>query len=167
MYYKIENKECEVYKNLHALRTKELKMSDENLSAINEKIGLKWESFLGHSGQQNFRRTTQYSGFKFVEPEKVCLKTWQNHKEHNDMFVPNLKTKLGREMSEFLLNGLKGSNYNQVFDILNLEHSNRFTFPVVHIVGEIVILYLKDEEPEDENIIEITKKEFDALLSPA
>lgn len=40
MYYKIENKESKVYKSLHALRTKELKMSDKNLSAIKEKTGL-------------------------------------------------------------------------------------------------------------------------------
>lgn len=167
MYYKIENKDSEVYKSLHALRTKELKMSDENLSAIKEKTGLDFESFLGHSGQQNFKRTTQYHGFKFIETEKVCQKTWQNHKEYDDMFVPNKKTKSGREMSEFLLNGLKGSNYNQVFDLLDLEHSNRFTFPYLEIVGEVIVLYLKNEEPINDNVIEITKKEFDALLSLA
>lgn len=164
MYYKITNKECEVYKKLHELRTKELLIKEENEKEINEKTGLEWKSFLGHSGQQNFRRTTQFSGFKFLEPDKVCLRTWKEHSEHKGFFVPNRKTKVGREMSEFLLNGLRGSNYNQVFEILNLEHSNRFTFPYVEIEKDIIVVYLKDEEPKDENLIEITKKEFNDLL---
>ena len=36
MYYKIENKECEVYKKLHELRTKELLISEENKQAIKD-----------------------------------------------------------------------------------------------------------------------------------
>jgi hypothetical protein len=34
MYYKIENKECEVYKKLHEMRTFELQLDEENLSKI-------------------------------------------------------------------------------------------------------------------------------------
>ena len=168
MYYKIENKESDIYKSLHDLRTKELQISDENVDAIKAKTNLNWKTFLGHDSQQNFRRVTQFTGFKFTEPEKVCLKTWKVHDEYSDTFIPNKKTKLGREMSDFLLNGLKSSNYNQVFDILNLERSNSFNFPFVEIINDLIVLWLGDKhEPVDENIIEITKKEFDALLSVA
>lgn len=160
MYYKITNKECEVYKKLYSLRVTERIISESNLKKINEKVGLKWHAFLGYSGQQNFRRTTQYQGFKFEEPEKICLKIWKESREHEGFFVPNRKTKRGREMSEFLLNGLESSNYNIVFDILNLDHLDRFTFPFVEIVDGQIVIFLKNEEPKDPNIIEITKREF-------
>lgn len=52
MYYKIENKESEVYKRLHEMRTKEHQMAKDNIEAINQKVGLEWETYLGHSGQQ-------------------------------------------------------------------------------------------------------------------
>jgi hypothetical protein len=166
MYYKIENKECEVYQKLHEMRAYELKISEENKQAIKDKSGLDFESFYGHSGQQNFRRVTGYTGFKFTEPEKVDSKVWQRHKEHNDIFIPNKKTKLGREMDEFISNGLKGSNFNTPLKILGLEHPRRFSFPFVDIAGEIIVLFLDDQfEPKDENVIEITKREFDALRS--
>ena len=37
MYYKIENKECEVYKKLHQMRTEEIQIGKENEKAIEEK----------------------------------------------------------------------------------------------------------------------------------
>lgn len=166
MYYKIENKDCEVYKKLHEMRTKELLISEENKQAIRDKSGLDFESFLGHSGQQNFRRVTQYTGFKFTEPEKVDLKIWQSDKTHSKIFVPNRRTKQGREMEKFLLNGLKGGHFTEPLEIMGLEHPRRFTFPFIEIAGEVILLYLDDQmEPKDENIIEITKCEFEKLNS--
>ena len=165
MYYKIDNKECEVYKKLHALRLKELKIEADNITAIEEKTGLKFTTFLGNSGQQNWRRVTEYDGFKFTEPDKVDPKIWKKHSEHEGIFIPNRKTKLGREMAEFILNGLNGSRYDSVFKILKIEHGRKFSFPYVSVVGEIIIIFLGDstDEPKDKNIIEITKREFNEL----
>jgi len=164
MYYKIVNKESEAYKRLHEMRTKELQIEKDNASAIEEKTGLKFKTFLGHNSQQNFYRVPQYSGFKFTEPEKVDTKVWKQDSEHKDIFVPDRKTKIGREMSEFLSNGLKGSNYGNVFEILSINRPIRFTFPFVEIYGDIIGLFLGDEQqPSDENIIEITSKEFGML----
>jgi hypothetical protein len=161
MYYKIENKECKVYQELHALRTEELKIEKENIKAIEEKTGLKWKNSFGHHGQQNFRRVTSYSGFEFKETEKVDLKIWKQHKQEQSVYVPNTRTKLGREMQEFLNNGLKGSRYDKVIKILKLDDLRRFTFPFVEIVNNIIIIYLDDyHEPKDINVIEITKREF-------
>lgn len=164
MYYKIENKDCKVYKELYEMRTKELEISEENKKAIEEKTVLTFESFLGKSGQQNFRRVTQYSGFLFNEPEKVDLKIWKKHKDYPDCFEPNKRTKIGREMAEFLSNGLKGSRFNKPLDILGLKANGRFTFPYVEIFGDIILIYLDDNmNPTDENVIEITKREFEQL----
>jgi len=161
MYYKIENKECEVYKKLHALRMKELQIEEENLSAIKEKIKFDFQHFLGKTGQQHFCRVTKFYGFEFLEPEKVDLKIWKKDKEYPNIFIPNTRTKLGKEMQKFLSNGLKKSDYGDVWDILELTYLSKFTFPFVEIVGDVIILYLDDnQESKDENVIEITKKEF-------
>ena len=165
MYYKIENKECEVYKQLHQMRTEEIQIGKDNEKAIEEKTGLKFDTFLGNPGQQNFRRVTRFSGFEFLEPEKVDLKIWKRDKEHPEIFVPNNRTKLGREMADFLANGLKRSRYDRVWEILNLKSLKRFQFPYVEIVNDVIIISLDDEhEPSDENVIEITKREFNKLL---
>lgn len=78
MYYKIENKESEVYKKLYELRKKEIQFEKDNVKAIEEKTGLTWESFLGYAGQQNFNRVTQFTGFNFKEIDKIDSKIWKN-----------------------------------------------------------------------------------------
>ncbi len=162
MYYKIENKDCTVYKELYSLRKKEIQIEKDNLVAIEEKTGLKFINTFGRHGQQNFRRVSRYAGFEFLEIEKVDLKIWKQHKDEPGVYVPNTRTKLGREMQEFLNNGLEGSNYNDVIDILKLENLRRFNFPFVKISkDEIIYLFLDDEhEPKDPNVIEVTKTEF-------
>jgi len=166
MYYKIENKECEVYKKLHEMRAEELKMEEENRQLINEKTGLKWEKFLGHKGQQDFNRVTSYVGFVFTEPEKADSKIWKQHAKYKEAFIPNKRTKLGREMSDFLNNGLKGHRFLDVFDHLGIEYPNsKFTFPYVEICGDVIVLFIDEKSKiTDENIIEITSKEADLLL---
>lgn len=165
MYYKITNKKSKVYKKLHQLRTSELEMEDENIKAIKEKIGLEFTTFLGHKGQQNHSRVTQYIGFKFTEPEKVDLTIWKKDKQHPEIFVPNRKTKIGKEIDEFLLNGTKKSSFLNPVDILGLEVPHRFSFPFIHIIPNQILLFLDDQfEPKDENVIEITKREFDSLM---
>ena len=164
MYYKIENKECEAYKKLHEQRTKEAQIELKNSASIIEKTGLKFNDFYGRRGQQNLRRVTSYTGFDFLDPEKVDLKVWKIHKEHKEIFVPNTRTKLGREMQEFLNNGLEGSLYHVINDILELESLNRFTFPFIEIIGEKIILYIDDQyDLNNKDIIEITKSEFNEL----
>lgn len=166
MYYKITNTESEVFKRLKELRERELRIEDENEQAIKDKTGLTYDSFLGHSGQQNFRRVTQYSGFEFKETDKIDTKIWSESKEHKGIYVPNRRTKLGREMSQFLANGLKGSMYRYVFEILNINirPAHRFTYPYVEIVDDMVIIAnFQNPEPKDENVIEITSKEFECI----
>jgi hypothetical protein len=166
MYFKIDNTTSPIYQKLFQMRIEELEMSLRNKKAITEITGLEWVEYLGYSGQQNFHRVTQFSGFKFTEPEKVNLKIWKRHKKHNDFFVPNKWTNLGREMEGFLLNGLEGRMYDEVFEAVGLESpAGRFSFPFMDICGSLILLFLGGEpELKDENIIEITKTEFNNLL---
>ena len=43
-------------------------------------------------------------GFQFLEPENVDLKIWKKDKNNKNCFVPNLRTKAGRKMRDFLNN---------------------------------------------------------------
>lgn len=162
MYYKITNKESEVYQKLHEMRTKELKIESDNKVAIKEKIGLDFTGFLGYPGQQNLCRVSQYSGFKFNEPEKADPKIWQEHKQFTGYYIPNKRTKLGREMEEFLSMNLGSSCFTNPLDILQLEPSGRFSFPFVEIVNDTIILFIDISIGviKDENVIEITSREF-------
>jgi hypothetical protein len=166
MYYKVTNNKSQVYKDLFAMRTKEYKMQEDNYNAVVKKSGSTFTTFLGGSGQQNFRRVRQYCGFLFEQPEKLDMTAWKKDKVHPEIFIPNRRTKSGREMNEFLLNGLKGNLYTNVFDILSItEHFRKFTLPYVEIFGKQILVFLgNDVEPKDKNLIEITKKEFEAII---
>ncbi len=163
MYYKIENKESEVYKKLHELRTNEFKIERDNLKSIEEKTGGDYKNTFGHHGQQNFFRVTRLEGFQFSKPEEICLKTWKEHKDNKGIFVPNRRTKEGKEMSEFLLN-LPKSSYIKITDILKIENERSFSFPFLEIKKDVLIIFLSGfSDPKDKNVIEITKKEFEEI----
>ncbi len=167
MYYKIKNTESEVYNKLHKMRTNEIRIEKDNLLKIQEKTGLKWDSFFGYGGQQCYPRVTQYKGFKFKDPSKVNMKIWKEHKEHKNVFIPNKRTKAGKEIAELLSNGLESSSFCTVFDILEIGHPvGKFVFPYVDIKGDLIVMYLDDShEPNNDDIIEITKAEALSLIN--
>jgi hypothetical protein len=164
MYYKITDQSSEVYQKLHQLRTRELQIEEENKKAIQSKTGMTWNAFLGDTKQQQFRRVTQYAGFMFNQTDQVDPKIWKRDKKYPAIWVPNTRTKAGREMDQFLSNGLDSSPYGKVLEILGLERLTRFTFPFVEICEDAIILYLGDQhQPKDPNVVEITFKEFQGL----
>jgi hypothetical protein len=167
MYYKITNKESKVYQDLHAQRTKEIEIESENERLVQEKIVHEYKGFLGRHGQQTFSRTSEYHGFSFKNPAELDPKIWVKDKKHSNVYVPNTRTKKGREMKEFLLNGLKGSRFDIVFQLVGIKkHNSRFTFPFMEIVGDVILLYMDDNhEPLVDDVIEITSKEFDQILN--
>ncbi len=69
-------------------------------------------------------------------------------------------------MAEFLMNGLEGSFFDSVFEILGVTYCTKITFPYIEICGELIVVCLSDDqEPTDSNMIEITKKELNQLLN--
>lgn len=166
MYYKIENKESKYYKALYELRKNEKQIESDNLALLKEKIGLEWDGLFGVSGQQHFSRVTQYMGFKFKDADKVDPKVWVRDGKYNFVFVPNLKTKAGRDMRDFL-NNMKGSCYINVHEAIgHKECLSRFTFPFLEIGKDDVVYLFIDEqiEPESPDFIEVTKSDFIAAL---
>ena len=168
MYYKIENKECKVYKELYALRIEEKDIERKNKEAVKNVCGCDWDSFLGHSGQQNLWRVTRYIGFAFKHSDRLPEKTWKRHKEYHDIYVPDTRTKNGKQMKKFL-NELPHSSIFKVFDILRCQLGVRFAFPFVEIgKGGVIVLYIGDRYHDtlkrNKCFIEITSGEFDKLL---
>ena len=160
MYYKITNKESQIYKELYEMRIKELQLEADNLKAVKDKIGSEWTGYIGHFGQQNFNRTTTYYGFNFCNPNDVDLKTWKLYKDSSCYYVPNKRSKKGKEISEFLNNLPVNGWFDIVLDKLNIKADlSEFRFPYVEVCDDIILIYLDDDHiPENENIIEITSK---------
>lgn len=168
MYYKIVDKNSKLYKDLYNLRKEELEIERKNKEAIKEVIGSDWESFLGQCGQQNYWRVTTYTGFAFKRPDRLPEKTWKQHKEYHDIYVPDTRTKNGKQMKKFL-EELKRSSITKVFSILGCELCGQFTFPFVEIGKDDIIVFYMSERFNDtlrknKDIIEITSKEFDEIL---
>lgn len=161
MYYKIINKESEIYKKLYELRSKELQIQSENKELVMAKVG-EYKKVWGVTGQRHHGRVTKYIGFVF-DPQKVNEYTWKKIDEENNVFVPNKKTKSGREMAKFL-DGLQESSFLEIFEIFGFPLEGKFALPYLEIVGDVIILFLDHKhEPNDDNVIEITKKEFHQL----
>ena len=167
MFYKIRNKESELYKKLHELRTKEKEIDKKNAATVRQLVGDDWGHFSGWLGQQNFHRVTTYSGFAFKHPENLPPKTWKKHKEYEDIYVPDRRTKNGRAIDEALDN-LPHSSVIYVFEILQIEMPGRFVFPYVEICDDgTIVLFVDDKfdlEKKFQDVIEITKKEAIGLL---
>ena len=166
MYYKVVNKDSSVYKRLYEMRDEEIKREKRNLEAIKKKIPLNWEHYYGGQGQQNFGRCREYCGFYFTCPELVDMRVWKPHKDHDGLFVPNRRTAAGREMYDFLRSELERGWYEDVYKALNLQVDlSRFAFPFVEIMSsESILLFLSDSiDINDENVIEITKKEYEEI----
>jgi hypothetical protein len=167
MYYKITNKESDVYKKLHEMRSDEIRIEEENEKIIREKVGLKFDNFIGYLGQQTFCRVTEFISFEFIETEKVDLKIWKPvKKQDRTVYEPNRRYKVGREMSKSLSNGLQKSLYTKPLDILGIGHMYgvSFIFPYVEIFGETILIFLDPKmEPDNQDVIEITKKEFEEI----
>lgn len=168
MYFKITNKESEIYKRLHEQRTKEIDAENENRKIVEQKVVYPFTEFLGHHGQQNFRRVTIYSGFKFdLDETNINPKIWRRDSEVKSCFVPNRRFKLGREISDLLSNGLNGFRFDIIFEIFGIEHPKTFKFPFMEICpdGDLVVYFGEDYDFNSPDITEITKTEFNGKLA--
>lgn len=169
MFYKITNTESKVYKELFALRKEEISIERKNREEVKKVVGCDWDEYLGCKGQQNFWRVTLYSGFAFKHPDRLPAKTWKQHKEYPHIYIPNTRTKLGRQMQSFLGN-LPHSSFIKVLSILECPIDGRVVFPYVEIgCGDVIVLYMGDRYDEilskNKDIIEITKREFNEIRS--
>lgn len=169
MFYKITNKDSKVYQDLVALLDKEASINEYNRSVANEVTkGLDWEKFIGFGTQCNFNRVKYYRGFCFKDPDKVNPKEWREDKEYPGAYRPNKRTKAGKDIQS-RLNQQKRSDIfflEPIFGINLINGVESFKFPQIFLQDDVLAIYLDDKHiPKDENVIEITSKEFKEILN--
>lgn len=162
MFYKIVNSESKTYQDLIELNNKEKEIEDFNKKLIDEITdGLEWDSFKGYNRQVNLGRVLHVIAFHFTEPDKVDMKKWKPLKENNEYYVPNKRTKVGKELATKLEQQKQSSVY-KLFDILNLGIPNQFKFPQFFVLDDIIVLYIDERfEIHNSDMVEITKTEFE------
>lgn len=99
LYYKVENKDSDLFK-----RASEFLAMEEKLREIQrETIESKLPKFSKYRGEKGFNRIVRYTGFVFDNKESIDPKVWKTTVENGEMLSsPNLRTKFGRAMDEFL-----------------------------------------------------------------
>ena len=166
MFYKITNNESKTYKDLVELNNKEKEIENFNKNLIEEITdGLEWDSFKGYNRQVNLGRVLHVEAFHFTEPDKVDTNKWRTLKENNEYYVPNKRTKDGKELAAKLKQQKQSSVY-ELFDILNLNIPNQFRFPQFFVLDDIIVLYLDERfDIHNPDVVEITKTEFEQHIN--
>ena len=123
LYYKVENKDSDLFK-----RANEFLAMEEKLREIQRKaVELKLPKFSKYAVIKGFNRIVQYTGFVFDDKENIDPKVWKTKEENGEMLsTPNLRTKVGKAMNEFLCSFKRTS----VWDVNSLLAINE-----MHIYG--------------------------------
>jgi len=146
----------------------EKEMDASNRQTIENRIKLKFRFYAGGPAHGGVCRVRQYEAFKFDDGQEIDPQLWRECKHNKGYHEPNLKTKIGRELKEFLLNGLQKSDFRKPLNLLGISNcfdAWHIMLPKVHLAGDIIILSLDEVHvPADSNVIEITKKEYLSIV---
>lgn len=164
MYYKITDKDSNLYKEIRALREEERRMDEENLAAINKRIPYKWIDARGRCQIGPFR-TNICRIFIFEDSENVDPEIWEKHPDYPGYFRPNEQTQPGKEMYRFLNEELPTIPISRLYNILGMPWSDKWQFPFLELVVDTLLLFVDDRIVLREPcFIEITSVEFKARL---
>lgn len=166
MFYKLVDKKCEKYKKLYEMRKSEIRIEKENKEAISKRFPDWNGEFMGRRGQYTFGRVSTYSGLLFNNPDRLDAKEWKEHKDHPGVYIPNRRTKSGREIRYFFLNGLQRSSFFKFCDIVGVDVPGKFKFPFMGIgPDEALFFYFDDQFRPPEDFVEITRGEFEKSMN--
>lgn len=168
LYYKVENKDSDLFK-----RASEFLAMEEKLREIQrETIESKLPKFSKYRGEKGFNRIVRYTGFVFDDKESIDPKVWKTTVENGVMLSsPNLRTKVGRAMDEFLrsfkrtdifdlhrLLAIGEKNICGIFYIANLFEFNNCIYIIIDSQFRDVF------EKNNTDIIEITNGEMTKVI---
>lgn len=98
-YYKVDNKNCELFKKTSDFLSMEEELIEIQKKSVEEKV----PKFSHYQGRRGFTRIIRYVGFVFDDQENIDKKVWKTKEVDGKMLsTPNLRTKAGKEMEEFL-----------------------------------------------------------------
>lgn len=164
MFYKLTDTNNDVFKALADIRAIEREIEARNFNAIKENKDIpEWRRFIGNQGQQNVLRVTQYCGFEFKFPKLVNKKIWCVDRQNKTVYRPNMRTKEGKAMREWL-NHLLHGDLTAVLSVLGIPFDAYIVPPFVEVFGEVILVWTDDKHrPTREGFVEITEEEFKQL----
>ena len=99
LYYKVENKDSDLYKRANEFLAMEEKLRETQRNAIESKV----PKFSKYKARKGFNRIVRYVGFVFDDKASIDPKVWKTKEENGVMLsTPNLRTKVGKAMNKFL-----------------------------------------------------------------
>ena len=146
-YYKVEDVNSDLFKKVSEFLDMEKKLIDIQKQAIEEKV----PKFSCYQGRKGFKRVVQYVGFVFEDQENIDKKIWKTKEVDGKMLsVPNLRTKVGKEMKNFL-DSFKRTTCLDVDHLLSIDkksiHGN--FYPANLFKNNDVIYILIDSQYRD------------------
>ena len=99
IFYKVENKDSELFKKASEFLAVEDRLREEYKAAVEAKV----PKFKLFRGEKSFNRIVRFVGFVFEDQENIDPKVWKTEEKDGKMLsTPNRRTKAGREMYKFL-----------------------------------------------------------------
>ena len=160
--YKLENKECELYKTLKARIDLEVESNKFNKELIENHVPYEFERYSAYK-EHNAALVITYCGFFFLNPEEVDRKVWKEDKD--GCFFPNRRTKAGKEMAK-IMDSQRRHGFYQLMDVLDISNvCGRFKIPqLFYHVDAILVVTDDNHRLTDSNLVEITRGELDTWL---
>ena len=168
IYYKVENKDSELFKRANAF----LVMEEELRETQKRTIELQLPKFSKYQFLKGFNRIVQYTGFVFDDKENIDPKVWKTKEENGEMLsTPNLRTKVGKAMNEFL-RSFKRTSVWDVNKILNIDEKSLYGsfYPAnLFVFNECIYIIIDSQyrdvfEKNNTDIIEITNGEITKVI---
>lgn len=119
-YYKVEDVDSDLYKRASEFLDMEKELINVQKRAIEKKV----PKFSFYKGSMGFERVIRYIGFVFDNQENIDKKVWKTKEVDGKMLsVPNNRTKVGKEMKEFL-DSFKRTTCLDVDSLLRIDKKN-------------------------------------------
>lgn len=164
LYYKVENKDSDLFKRANEFLAMEEKLKEIQRKTIESQLP-KFSRFQYSGG---FNRIVRYTGFVFEDKESIDPKVWKTKEENGEMLsTPNLRTKVGRAMNEFL-GSFKRTDVFDVHRLLAIDEKSicgSFYNPILFEFADRIYIAIDSQfrdvfEKNNTDIIEITNGEM-------
>lgn len=168
IYYKVENKDSALFKRANEFLAMEEKLREIQRRTIESEL----PKFSKCKCKKGFNRIVIYTGFVFDDKESIDPKVWQTKEDNGVMLsTPNLRTKKGRAMNEFLMS-FKRTNAWHVDRILAIDDKSlcgRFYPANLFVFNGCIYIIIDSQfrdvfEKNNTDIIEITNGEMEKAI---
>lgn len=168
LYYKVENKDCDLFKRANEFLAMEEKLRETQRKTIESEL----PKFSKYKCVKGFDRIVQYTGFIFDDQESIDPKVWKTKEENGVMLsTPNLRTKAGKAMGKFL-KSFKRTTVWDVDRLLAIDGKSVYGsfYPAdLFVFNECIYILIDSQfrdifEKNNMDVIEITNGEITKVI---